>query len=495
MTLTTQQDFFNKIKDGAMKGWNTHKILPSISLAQAALESAWGKSELANKGNNLFGIKGAYNGDSVTIKTSEFVNGQWIKVDAKFRKYPSWNESVEDHGTFFTSSEWRKNNYKAVIGETDYKKVAKALRSAGYATDPTYADKLIKLIEEYKLNQWNNLKEEKTNMTEFLFIAGHGENKNGSFDPGATGIIKKGEHKYFEQDFFPAVKKFLPKDSNVILFSEYNVYDYKNLVTLANKYGKNTVVIEMHYDAGSSSASGGHVIVHSAYAPDKYDLAIRDVIQKHIGVRYNHKGHKGISGRSNLGNCNRAKSAGLNYRLVELGFGTNPKDAATMVNNVDAIAKDFVEALIGKSNDKPVVVNKPVAKPVATPVTPKPQPTGNATVKAIQKTVGVKEDGWDGPNTRKGVVKLFQRYFGANADGYVGNETLNKSKVIRSGDKGWHVYATQAMLYLKGYTSVGTPDQIAGPKFIQAVKNFQKDNGLGVDGTPGKQTYGKLLKL
>lgn len=205
-------------------------------------------------------------------------------------------------------------------------------------------------------------------MTTFLVISGHGENNNGSFDPGATGIITKGEHKYYEQDFFPAVKKFLPKDSNVVLFSEYNVYDYKNLVTLANKYGKDTVVIEMHYDAGVSAASGGHVIVHSAYAPDKYDLAIRDVIQKHIGVRYEHKGHKGISGRDNLGNCNRAKAAGLNYRLVELGFGTNPKDAATMVNNVDAIAKDFVQALIGKVNDTPVAVTKPVATPVA----PKP---------------------------------------------------------------------------------------------------------------------------
>lgn len=208
----------------------------------------------------------------------------------------------------------------------------------------------------------------------FLLIAGHGENKNGSFDPGATGIIKKGEHKYFEENFFPAVKKHLPKNSDVVLFSQYNVYDYKNLVTLADKYGKNTVVIEMHYDAGSSSASGGHVIVHSAYAPDKYDLAIRDVIKKHIGIRYEHKGQKGISGRDNLGNCNRAKSAGLNYRLVELGFGTNAKDAKIMVDNVDDIAKDFVRALLGEVlNSVPTVPVKPVAsKPVAKPIPVKP---------------------------------------------------------------------------------------------------------------------------
>lgn len=200
----------------------------------------------------------------------------------------------------------------------------------------------------------------------FLIIAGHGENKNGSFDPGATGIIKKGEHKYFEENFFPAVKKHLPKNSDVVLFSQYNVYDYKNLVTLADKYGKNTVVIEMHYDAGSSSASGGHVIVHSAYAPDKYDLAIRDVIKKHIGIRYEHKGQKGISGRDNLGNCNRAKSAGLNYRLVELGFGTNVKDAKVMVDNADDVAKDFVRALLGEVLESVPTVPVKASTPVKT---------------------------------------------------------------------------------------------------------------------------------
>ena len=153
-----------------------------------------------------------------------------------------------------------------------------------------------------------------------------------------------------------------------------------------------------------------------------------------------------------------------------------------------------------KDNMKGTVVREPVktpavVKPVVKPVAAKPQATGNTVVKAIQKTVGVKEDGWDGPNTRKGVVKLFQRYFGANADGYVGNETLTKSKTIRSRDKGWHVYAVQAMLYLKGYTQVGDVDGIAGDKFIQAVKQYQKDNGLDADGLAGRNTYAKLLKL
>lgn len=134
-----------------------------------------------------------------------------------------------------------------------------------------------------------------------------------------------------------------------------------------------------------------------------------------------------------------------------------------------------------------------VAKP--TPAPAKPQATGDSIIKGIQANVGTTQDGFDGPNTRKGVIKLFQRGVGTTDDGIVGNNTLNKAPVIRSGSQGWHVYAVQAMLYLKGYKSVGKPDKIWGANSIQACKNFQKDNGLGVDGAPGKQTYAKLLKL
>lgn len=202
-------------------------------------------------------------------------------------------------------------------------------------------------------------------MSKILVIAGHGKNRDGSFDPGATGFISKGEHKYYVENFFPAVRKYLPSNSNVVLFDEYNVYSYGNLASLAKSYGKDTVVIECHYDAtGSPEASGGHVIVHKDYDPDKLDLAIRDVIKKHIGIRHNHRNHAGISGRDNLANCNIARSNGINYRLIELGFGTNKNDADTMVKNVDAIAKDFVLALTGKVATAPDA-NKPTSKPVS----------------------------------------------------------------------------------------------------------------------------------
>ena len=204
-------------------------------------------------------------------------------------------------------------------------------------------------------------------MAKTLVIAGHGKNANGSFDPGATGFITKGEHKYYVENFFPAVRKYLPDGHGVVLFSEYNVYDRSNLVALANKYGKDTRVIEMHYDAaGSESANGGHVIVHSNYEPDQLDLKLRDVIKKHIGVRYTHKGHSGVSGRNELRNCNLAANGNVNYRLIELGFGTNRKDADVMLTTVDALAKDFVLAICGTVKIEPK---------------PAPTTTGNYTVK------------------------------------------------------------------------------------------------------------------
>ena len=201
-----------------------------------------------------------------------------------------------------------------------------------------------------------------------LVIAGHGELLPG-FDPGAIGFVKMGEHKYYEDVFFPAVRKYLPDNSGVVLFSDYDVYDEGNLVQLARKYGKDTQVIEMHFDASDSeSANGGHVIVHVAYEPDALDLKLRDWIKKHIGVRYSHKGQAGISGRSELRNCNLAKAGNVNYRLIELGFGTNRKDADIMLTTADALAKDFVLAICGS-------IKQP-AKPK-----PKPKPTtGNTHV-------------------------------------------------------------------------------------------------------------------
>ena len=182
----SQKDFLDAIKQGAMDGAK-EGVLPSITAAQAILESGWGSSELAKApNNNLFGIKDSddWNGETVTVPTQEYVNGDYITVNAAFRKYASWNDSVVDHAKFFTSTEWRKDNYRKVVNETDYRIAARELKNAGYATDPSYAGKLISLIEAYKLYEWDA----KSNTTNSVLENEGVENQDPKADLAITGL-------------------------------------------------------------------------------------------------------------------------------------------------------------------------------------------------------------------------------------------------------------------------------------------------------------------
>ena len=148
--MTKQTDFINKVSDGAIQSYLEVGVLPSVTIAQAILESGWGTSTLATKANNLFGIKGTYNGESYTANTKEYVNGAYQVVKANFRKYPTFEDSIEDHSKLLTA-----DRYSGARWKTDYKEVTAALSSAGYATDPNYASTLNELIEEYNLTSYD----------------------------------------------------------------------------------------------------------------------------------------------------------------------------------------------------------------------------------------------------------------------------------------------------------------------------------------------------
>lgn len=205
-------------------------------------------------------------------------------------------------------------------------------------------------------------------MARHLIIAGHGETHKGSgFDPGATGYIPKGEHKFMEENLFPAMKKYTKDSKDTFIFhTAYKVLDKGNLKALADQHNADTVT-EYHYDSlVGSSASGGHVIIHEDFQPDELDLRIRDVIEKMVGIRYSHKGHKGISGRpsNEIGMVRMAKNGGVNFRLPELGFGSNKRDADIMMNKVDEYARRLVEAYDGTPRVPKENVNpKPDSKP------------------------------------------------------------------------------------------------------------------------------------
>lgn len=150
--------YLDTIKQGAINAWYTSQILPSIAGAQAILETGSGTSSLAKPPyNNHFGIKASadWTGKKISMPTREFSGGAWITVNADFRWYDTITESFEDYGAFFTNTPWRVENYKHVVGETDYKRAAWALQNAGYATDPQYATKLITRIENNNLQAWD----------------------------------------------------------------------------------------------------------------------------------------------------------------------------------------------------------------------------------------------------------------------------------------------------------------------------------------------------
>ena len=104
----TKQQFIDAVKAGAKAGHEKYGILPSLTIAQAALESGWGKSHIEN---NLFGMKAgtSWAGGTATRATREFVNGKWVTIEAKFRAYGSFNESIEDHAKLLgTASRYKK---------------------------------------------------------------------------------------------------------------------------------------------------------------------------------------------------------------------------------------------------------------------------------------------------------------------------------------------------------------------------------------------------
>ena len=149
----TNAEFVEKIGALASEDMKKTGILASLTIAQAILESAWGTSALAQAPNyNLFGIKGAYNGNYCEFNTSEYLNGKWVTVKAQFRKYPSWVESLADHSALFNTYD----RYANLRGCTDYKLACRYVREDGYATDPSYTSKLINIIESNNLTRFDN---------------------------------------------------------------------------------------------------------------------------------------------------------------------------------------------------------------------------------------------------------------------------------------------------------------------------------------------------
>lgn len=154
--MTEQQEFIEKHKPLILMAVQDTTLLPSVFMAQAILESNWGKSELAKNHNNYFGIKpgGAWSGRVASFPTQEYINGKWETIQANFRSYDKPEDSFIDRVNFLRDRSRYANVFKANTPISQ----ASELYLAGYATDPNYPRKLNKIINDYNLTELDGLK-------------------------------------------------------------------------------------------------------------------------------------------------------------------------------------------------------------------------------------------------------------------------------------------------------------------------------------------------
>ena len=234
----------------AVEHMHKYRIPASITLSQGLLESGAGQSELARKSNNHFGIKcaGGWNGKTVTYSDD--------RPDDCFRVYKSVKDSYEDHALFL-----KKDRYQRLydLDIMDYKGWARGLKSCGYATNPSYANLLINLIELYNLDRFDKLaKSEKGKIRFTVYFSNHRLIQNNGLDcivirAGDTwesisrdvNIPVKKLFKYNESNYntplvageFVYLEKKKRKASKIYKDYWHKIQDGESMYNIAQSYG------------------------------------------------------------------------------------------------------------------------------------------------------------------------------------------------------------------------------------------------------------------
>lgn len=145
-------DFLNKYAQYITKVCVEHGLLPSVGIAQAILESGWGRSGLTTKGNALYGIKAtqSWKGKRITSNTFEYYNGNLVTGPACFRAYDSPFKSIDDYADFL-----QLPRYSALKTTKDPRTYCMFLKSAGYATAIDYVESLMGIIKAYNLTKYD----------------------------------------------------------------------------------------------------------------------------------------------------------------------------------------------------------------------------------------------------------------------------------------------------------------------------------------------------
>ena len=266
-------DYIDKYSDIAIKEMKRTGVPASITLAQGILESNAGQSVLATKGNNHFGIKCHNDWKGKTMKMDDNAPKEC------FRVYPNAEASFRDHSDFLRSRDRYKSLFE--LKQTDYKGWARGLKKAGYATDPGYADKLITLIEDYKLYRFD--KGVKVSVKPPLEIE----------EPKVVQLEPRPGMKYQESVTFSTARKVYSQNGVPFVYSEagetYASIAASNGLFLKELLKFNDHEQELALEPGTivylaRKKAQGPVGVNK-YVVEKDGETLRDIAQR-FGIRY-----------------------------------------------------------------------------------------------------------------------------------------------------------------------------------------------------------------
>lgn len=219
----SRQEYIDKYASLAVRAMIDFRIPASITMAQACLESSDGNSELTRQSNNHFGIKCKSNWTGPSVRHND------DEANECFRKYRTAEESFRDHSNFITGS--TRYGFLFNYDIRDYKRWAHGLRQAGYATDPSYPAKLIRIIEEFRLYEldqknWKSVRSPHRKFSLFGFLHKSPVNQDLQVTSGdkARTIEKRNKRKAFTaidgDDYGKIAEEFRKK--------EWQIYKYND---------------------------------------------------------------------------------------------------------------------------------------------------------------------------------------------------------------------------------------------------------------------------
>lgn len=325
----------------------------------------------------------------------------------------------------------------------------------------------------------------------FLIVLGHGPDSDGNYDSGAIGIDGESEAGWLRGPFLTSMKDYAEGSSIDIDFYEENFYANREAETIEGY----DVIVELHLDSAvDSSKNGGHLIIYEQDDPDSLDEAFRDLVNKHFGIREDYQNTDGFSYRGensvedNVYNVSELYRRGITNSFLELCFITSTENMDYFKENYDEVAADLIGVISGSDIDP-----GPDPDP-----DPDPDP-GESSISDIQEwlnsnyNAGLDVDGSFGPATNEAVVRAVQTELnaqhnaGLDIDGSFGPATQLAWVPLVGGETGNLVYLAQAQTIGAGYDPQGF-DGSYGPSMQAAVRQFQSDQGLAVDGFVGPAT-------